>query len=110
MSKVRSFASGRTEGGGLYSVGALAHFLKNRFYLGEVVYRGETHAGEHEPIVDRATFDAVQPKLAENIPARRVRVGPSPAVLMGRIFYDRGNRMTPSHSNKDGVRYRYYVS
>jgi site-specific DNA recombinase len=34
----------------------------------------------------------------------------SPAILMGRIFDDRGNRMTPSHSNKDGVRYRYYVS
>jgi site-specific DNA recombinase len=28
---------------------------------------------------------------------------------MGRIFDDRGNRMTPSHSNKDGVRYRHYV-
>jgi site-specific DNA recombinase len=39
-----------------------------------------------------------------------VRVNNSPAILMGRIFDDRGNRMTPSHSNKDGVRYRYYVS
>jgi Resolvase, N terminal domain len=29
---------------------------------------------------------------------------------MGRIFDDRGNRMTPSHSNEEGVRYRYYVS
>jgi hypothetical protein len=29
---------------------------------------------------------------------------------MGRIFDDVGNRMTPSHSNKRGVRYRYYVS
>jgi hypothetical protein len=28
---------------------------------------------------------------------------------MGRIFDDRGNRMTPSHSNRDGIRYRYYV-
>jgi site-specific DNA recombinase len=37
MAKVRSLASGRTKGGGPYSVGALAHFLKNRFYLGEVV-------------------------------------------------------------------------
>jgi hypothetical protein len=26
------------------------------------------------------------------------------------MFDDRGNRMTPSHSNKAGVRYRYYVS
>jgi hypothetical protein len=39
-----------------------------------------------------------------------VRVESSPAILMGRIFDDRGNRMTPSHSNRDGVRYRYYVS
>jgi site-specific DNA recombinase len=110
MSKVRTFASGRTRGGGPYSVGALAHFLRNRFYIGEVVYRGETHSGEHAPIVDRPTFEAVQAKLAENARARRVCVESSPAILMGRIFDDRGNRMTPSHSNKDGVRYRYYVS
>jgi DNA invertase Pin-like site-specific DNA recombinase len=104
MSKVRSLASGRTKGGGPYSVGALAHFLKNRFYLGEVVYRGETHAGEHEPIVDRATFETVQAQLAENMRARRIRVEHSPAVLISRLFDDRGNRMTPTHSNKDGVR------
>jgi DNA invertase Pin-like site-specific DNA recombinase len=110
LSKVRRYASGRTRGGGPYSVGALAHFLKNRFYIGEVVYRGETHAGEHEPIVDRTTFDAVQARLAENVRVRWVRMNDSPAILMGRIFDDRGNRMTPSHSNKDGVRYRYYVS
>ena len=29
---------------------------------------------------------------------------------MGRIFDDRGNRMTPTHALKKGVRYRYYVS
>jgi site-specific DNA recombinase len=110
VSKVRNFASGRVKGGGPYSVGALAHFLKNRFYIGEVVYRGETHAGEHASIIDRPTFEAVQAKLAENARARRLRVETSPAILMGRIFDDRGNRMTPSHSNKDGVRYRYYVS
>jgi site-specific DNA recombinase len=110
MSKVQRFASGRTKGGGPYSVGALAHFLKNRFYIGEVVYRSETHTGEHEPIVDRATFDAVQTQLAAQVRVRRVRLTASPAILMRRIFDDRGNRMTPSHSNKNGVRYRYYVS
>jgi site-specific DNA recombinase len=110
VSKVRTFASGRIRGGGPYSVGALAHFLRNRFYIGEVVYRGETHTGEHASIVDRPTFEAVQAKLAENVRSRRISVESSPAILMGRIFDDRGNRMTPSHSNKDGVRYRYYVS
>jgi hypothetical protein len=29
---------------------------------------------------------------------------------MGRIFDDRGNRMTPSHTRKNGKRYRYYLS
>jgi site-specific DNA recombinase len=110
VSKVRTFASGRAKGGGPYSVGALAHFLKNRFYIGEVVYRGETHTGEHASIIDRPTFDAVQALLAQNARARQVRLNKSPAILMGRIFDDRGNRMTPSHSNRDGVRYRYYVS
>jgi site-specific DNA recombinase len=38
VSKVSTFTSGRTKGGGPYSVGALAHFLKNRFYIGEVVW------------------------------------------------------------------------
>jgi site-specific DNA recombinase len=110
VSKVKTFASGRAKGGGPYSVGALAHFLKNRFYIGEVVYRGQTHAGEHASIIDRACFEAVQALLAQNARARQVRLNGSPAILMGRIFDDRGNRMTPSHSNRDGVRYRYYVS
>jgi hypothetical protein len=79
-------------------------------YIGEVVYRGETHSGEHASMIDRPTFEAVQAKLADQARARRVRLQSSPAILMGRIFDNRGNRMTPSHSNKDGVRYRYYVS
>jgi site-specific DNA recombinase len=110
VSKVRTFTGGRAKGGGPYSVGALAHFLKNRFYIGEVVYRGETHTGEHASIIDRPTFHSVQDLLAQNARARQLRLNDSPAILLGRIFDDRGNRMTPSHSNRDGVRYRYYVS
>lgn len=34
----------------------------------------------------------------------------SEALLMGRIFDDRGNRMSPSHARKRGVKYRYYLS
>jgi hypothetical protein len=42
--------------------------------------------------------------------ARRCRLRGSPALLTGRLFDDRGHRMSPSHTNKTGVRYRYYVS
>ena len=34
----------------------------------------------------------------------------SAALLAGLIFDDRGNRMTPSHVRKRGIKYRYYLS
>jgi site-specific DNA recombinase len=109
-SKPRPLSNGVTVGGKQFGVGALAHLLKNRFYIGEVVYRGEVHRGEHEPILGPALFEAVQRKLAAQAVARRSRLRGSPALLTGRLFDIRGNRMSPSHSNKGGARYRYYVS
>src|SRR5437764_5613051 len=109
-SKPRRLSDGRTIGGGRLGVGALAHPLKNRFYIGEVVYRGAVHRGEHEPILDAALFAAVQGKLAAQAVARRCRLlGPS-ALLTGRIFDAYGNCMSPTHANKGGARYRYYIS
>jgi site-specific DNA recombinase len=54
--------------------------------------------------------------LFEADQARRQRRRPAApaqglcAILTGRFFDDRGNRMNPTHSNKRGVRYRHYVS
>ena len=42
--------------------------------------------------------------------SQRVRRAASGALLIGRIFDDRGNRMTPSTAKKGSIRYRYYVS
>ena len=91
-------------------MGALAYLLKNRFYIGELVYRGEVHHGEHEPILDSALFEAVGAKLAAQAVERRCRLRGLPAILSGRLFDHRGNRMSPTHANKRGARYRYYVS
>ena len=109
-SKPRRLSNGRSVGGKRFGVGALAHLLKNCFYIGEVVYRGEVHRGEHESILDATLFEAVQAKLAAQARARRCRLRGSPAIVSGRLFDDCGNRMSPSHTNKDGARYRYYVS
>jgi site-specific DNA recombinase len=108
--KRRAGTNGRTTGGIRFGVGPLAHLLQNRFYIGEVVYRGKVHRGQHEPILEEARFEAVQAKLAAGAAARSLRLRGSPAILAGRIFDDRGNRMTPTHTNKKGARYRYYVS
>ena len=109
-SKLRRRSNGRTVGGGRFGVGALAHLLKNRFYIGEIVYRGEVHRSQHEPIIDSALFEEVQGKLAAQAVARRGRLQGSAAILTGRLFDSRGHRMSPSHTNKGGARYRYYVS
>jgi site-specific DNA recombinase len=108
--KINGCRDGRKSGGIRFGVGSLAHLLKNRFYIGEITYRGEVHHGEHEPILSRNLFEAVQAKRAANAVARRVRLRGSAAILAGRLFDDRGNRMSPTHANKRGVRYRYYVS
>jgi site-specific DNA recombinase len=109
-SKPRRLVDGRNVGGGRFGVGALAHLLKNRFYIGEVAYRGHVHRGEHEPILDSALFEAVQGKLAAQAVSRRCRLHGSPALLTGRIFDACGSRMSPTHTNKGGARYRYYIS
>jgi site-specific DNA recombinase len=109
-SKTRQLANGRSIGGGWFGVGALAYLLRNRFYIGDVVYRGEVNRGDHAPILDRELFEAVQGRLAAQAVQRRCRLRGAPALLAGRIFDERGNRMSPTHTNKGGVRYRYYVS
>src|ERR1700726_2414951 len=63
VTKVRSLKSGKTIGGIAFTRGPLAHFLRNRFYIGEVTFKGEVFPGQQPAILDRDLFDAVQVKL-----------------------------------------------
>jgi hypothetical protein len=84
--------------------------LRNRFYIGNVPFKGEILKGEQPAIVDRDLFEAVQAKLSEQVNGHKAARMKSEALLIGRIFDDRGNRMSPSHARKGGVKYRYYLS
>jgi site-specific DNA recombinase len=110
VSKIRKLRSGETVGGIPLTRGPLAHLLRNRFYIGEVSFKGEVLQGEQPAILDRELFEAVQAKLSEqasNHTTTRIR---SQALLTGRIFDNRGNRMSPSHARKGNTKYRYYLS
>jgi site-specific DNA recombinase len=100
----------RTRLGFGFRVGMLAHLLKNRFYLGEIVWRGVSHRGAHQPIVAVEIFEAVQQRLAAATIERKGRSANSAFTLAGLLHDDAGNRMSPSHARKKGARYRYYVS
>jgi DNA invertase Pin-like site-specific DNA recombinase len=110
VTKQRPLANGTVRGGIAFTRGPLAYLLKNRTYIGETVHRGQSYPGEHEAIIARELFEAVQEKLASQSRSSGQRQTLSRALLMGRLFDDRNNRMTPSHANKAGRRYRYYVS
>jgi site-specific DNA recombinase len=86
-----------------FTRGSLAYFLRNRFYIGEVIFRGQICRGEHPPILDRDLFEAVQLKLAEQHNGYHAARANRDALLTGRIFDDRGNRMTPSHRAARGM-------
>ena len=110
-SKSWTTASGRRVGGKPFSRGALYLILQNRLYRGEIVHKGQSHPGEHTPIVDQPLWDVVQAQLAANTAesntGTRTR---QPSRLAGMLFDGDGNRMTPTHATKKGRRYRYYVS
>ena len=106
----RMLVNGKLVKSGAFTLGPLAYLLKNRIYAGQVVYRGEVHAGEHEAVIELGLFETVQQKLKDKTVARHVARSKSPSFLAGLIFDDRGHCMSPSHANKRGVRYRYYVS
>ena len=110
QTKVRRLSSGRTVGGNPLTRGPLAHLLRNRFYIGEVVFKGDILPGEQPAILDRKLFEAVQHKLDEQRTNHTITRASTESLLMGRIFDNRGNRMTPSYARKGGKRYRYYLS
>ena len=110
VTKVRSLKAGQTIGGIPFTRGPLAHFLRNRFYIGEVAFKGEVFPGQQPAILDRDLFDAVQAKLNGQRTNHTAARAKSESLLIGRIYDDQGNRMSPSHARKQGIKYRYYVS
>ena len=84
---------------------------QNKSYRGEVAHRGQVYAGQHQGIIDDALWQTVQAQLANNRHERNVGArAESPSLLAGLIFDPAGKPLTPTHANKRGKRYRYYVS
>src|ERR1700680_3516857 len=108
--KTRLRATGATHGGIPFERGSLFYLLRNRFYIGEVKYKGEILPGEQPAIMDRQLFDAVQQKLTDQWSHRNHSKSKSDHLLTGLLFDDAGHRMIPTHATKAGIRYRYYVS
>jgi site-specific DNA recombinase len=110
-SKRRVSKHGVESGGSSFSRGALYTLLKNAIYVGEIRHKGVCHPGQHASILDRATWDLAAKLLRDHTArpgVRRSRSESSP--LIGKLFDESGDGLTPTHAVKGDRRYRYYVS
>ena len=111
VSKARIDRYGNAKGGVPIARGAAYLMLQNRIYRGEIVHKDKAYPGLHLPIIDEQLWDKAQAALAENRVERVSRAKAiNPSLLAGLVFDASGERMSPTHANKKGTRYRYYVS
>lgn len=94
-----------------------------------VHHKGAVYDGQHEGIVDPVIWQKVQNRLRMAQEARietkddssggtqiaasskKIRTcSTESSLLIGKVFDETGDRLTPSHASKKGRRYRYYVS
>jgi site-specific DNA recombinase len=111
VSKVRIDKYGRKTGGKPLASGALYLMLQNPIYRGRIVHKDRSYPGQHAAIIEDRLWNTVQKRLAKNRVERKqggsARV---PSLLAGLIYDADGDCMTPTHANKKGRRYRYYVT
>jgi len=111
VTRRRLLSSGRVIGGGPFTRGHLYCLLSNPIYVGDVRHKRVTYRGRHDAIVNRESFDAVQRQLAGNAAERYSETNASaPSLLTGVVQDETGDRLCPTHANKKGRRYRYYIS
>jgi len=107
-SRLRERRDGCTTGGNPFERGHIHHILRNPVYAGRIRHKGQVYDGQHPAIIDPEVWEGVQNALA--VAAARARGTKRQAArssLAGKLFDETGDRLTPSHSRKNGKRLRY---
>jgi site-specific DNA recombinase len=100
-----------TRTGKPFSKGHLYKILSNKTYIGKIEHKKNVYDGLHESIVDSDIFEKARKILVINSISRKNPTNAkSSSLLAGKLFDDKNNYLSPSHSNTRGKRYRYYVS
>jgi len=108
-SKERISPAGLRSGGVSFFPGALYLILQNPIYHGEVRHRNQSYLGEHEAIIPQDLWAKVQDQLRSDNGGRKTGFKANCASLLVGLLQDvEGNRFRPSHTVKNGKRYRYY--
>lgn len=113
-SKRHQFASGRVQGGNIFSRGQIHKLLTNPVYIGRIRHKEQTFPGRHTGIITQDVWDEVQ-RMLQSASARRRGAAPGsratgPTPLKGKFRDETGDLLTPSHTRRRGKRLGYYIS
>jgi site-specific DNA recombinase len=79
--------------------------------VGKIRHQGARYPGQHQPIVERLVWDKTQELLHVHTVRSQGKASESMASpLIGKLFDENAERLTPNHAVKGNRRYRYYVS
>jgi site-specific DNA recombinase len=111
VATTRARRDGTLSGGKPFSRGHLYWLLSNPIYAGDIRHKEKIAKGQHQPIIGRELWDAVQQQIRQQTtgPVRSGRLRDR-SLICGLLYDETGDRLTPSHAVKDGRRYRYYIS
>jgi hypothetical protein len=110
-SRLRIRGDGRVSGGKPFDRGHIHHILTNPIYAGRICHKGQVFDGQHPAIIAPELWDGLQEILvASATKGRGSKCKVLQSVLAGKLFDETGDRLTPTHSQKNGKRLRYYIS
>ncbi|MDP2118526.1 MAG: recombinase family protein [Hoeflea sp.] len=91
----------------------LHYLLTNPVYAGRIRHKDAIHEGQHPAIVELDLWEQVQAHLKEAGARKRGKGRGRRAtisLLAGKLVDETGDKLTPTHTNKNGTRHRYYIS
>ena len=104
--------SGHVRGMSPFTRGQLHYLLTNPVYIGRIRHKEQSYPGQHSAIIDDALWEKVQAKLiaASARPRGRSAAVIDARILTGKIRDETGDHLTPTHAQRHGRRFAYYVS
>lgn len=86
----------------------ISNIIKNKVYMGVIMYNGKEYPGKHEPLVTPEEYQQAVNRLPGKPSAPRPNAAKYDYLLTGLIRCHCGKMMSPYSVNKKGTRYFYY--
>ena len=109
--RITTGPDGQPRGGKLFTKTHLHALLSSPLYAGKIAHKDKIYDGQHPALIPQAMWNQVQDRLSQTAARQRGQgnIAP-PSPLVGKLFDATGDRLTPSHTVRNGKRIRYYVS